>query len=831
MVSPVSITHIFNGDTAAADLVAASQLDTALGNLASTINSEIAERQRTVRDGSGLAPQVVRFPSLHPEITALLTAGGLIPLQSASVCGLTNQAALSGLLTIDGYTLIAADRILLTGQTNPLQNGLWVAAAGAWTRPADSVTGASLAIYSEVNILNGTSQSGSTWILKAAATVDSSAQVWVQFSGLGTVVPVGRGGTGATTAPGALTNLGVSAYIQTLVDDVDASAARTTLGIPTSILLESIATRTLVGRTAGGTGVASAVSPDDVGVIADGSSSVRDFSARFADRVNVKDFGTTGNGVADDRAAVNSAATTAGASGEIILPPGNYLISSNLTIACFVRFYPGAKFTIPNGVTVTFSKGIIAGIHQIFTLTGTGLAVLTPAYTPVGYPEWWGAVTGGTDCLAAINYALVALSKTELQGADYYVSGTVNHFTPNHWLCGRGSTYDSVYGTQATRIIRTDGTGHVLQVGPSAQPGGTPPAQWPLGIKTTGINVTRSVAPVVSSACDSIRVSYTLEAFFDDMRGDDSMNGWEFVATVSNRLFNCKAKRTSAGTGGTDSWRGFYINGIYGALFAGGNASLYIAYSHADDTRASVVNGIGFYADGSFTDCFLSWCETVTCTVGIQVTGNSAAGLTFSNTDFQIQNCINDAFKTYGIYISNLAVAGSVEVIGGYEGPAVGATAARFVSNSQASVHMVGGQLVMGVAVGCLGVYVDTSSGVRVNGTQILEAGTTAVALVTTTNCDIQPIIKNRSVTGGAGVQLSGTPLANYIKPTILGKASGTSLGIQVVGVADARNEYNCSGIDSSCIAGGSGNKLTRNGVQITATGLSGTNLVSGVMT
>lgn len=565
-------------------------------------------------------------------------------------------------------------------------------------------------------------------------------------------------------------------------------------------------------------------------VTSTGSSTPRPIATRFAEVVNVRDFGVLGDGVADDRAAIVAAATVAGATGEIFFPVGNYRIATSVTIGCAVRFAFGAKITVPTTVTVTISKGITSGLQQIFVLSGTGLVVLSNAFVGVGYPEWWGAVSGGPDCLAALNSALVALPVTQLQAADYFVSGTVLHATPNHTLLGMGSTYDSVYGTSATRVLVTNGSSHCIQVGPSTQPGGSPPAQWPLGIKIMGISFARSVAPVVASGCDAVRVSYTLHAYFEDVRGDESMNGWEFVATVSNRLLNCNAKRTTAGTGGTDSWKGFYVNGN-APLFAGGNASLYILYSHADDTRATVTNGTGFYLDGAFTDCFLSWCETVTCTVGIQVVGTSAAGLTFSNTDCQIQNCINDAFKVYGTYILNLAQAGSVEVLGGYEGPALGATAARFVSASQASVVMTGGQLIMGVAPGCLGVYVDTCSGVRVDGTQILEAGTTAVALVSATNCDIQPIIKNRSTSGGAGVQLSGTPLANYIKPTILGKASGVTIGVQIVGTADARNEYNCTGIDSSTVAGGSANKLTRNGVQITATGLSGTNLVSGVMT
>jgi N-methylhydantoinase B/oxoprolinase/acetone carboxylase alpha subunit len=98
-------------------------------------------------------------------------------------------------------------------------------------------------------------------------------------------------------------------------------------------------------------------------------------------------------------------------------------------------------------------------------------------------------------------------------------------------------------------------------------------------------------------------------------------------------------------------------------------------------------------------------------------------------------------------------------------------------------------------------------------------------------NCRIMPTVVNDSTTGGPAVQVINACTANYIAPIVKGKASGSTFGIQVIGTTDARNEYNCSGIDSGTINGGSGNKLVRNGVQIVATGLTGTNLASGVMT
>ena len=77
---------------------------------------------------------------------------------------------------------------------------------------------------------------------------------------------------------------------------------------------------------------------------------------------------------------------------------------------------------------------------------------------------------------------------------------------------------------------------------------------------------------------------------------------------------------------------------------------------------------------------------------------------------------------------------------------------------------------------------------------------------------------------------MNNTCTANNIAPIVYGNASYVALGVQLVSTANVRNEINCTGIDSTCLAASS-NKLQINGVSITATGLSGTNLVSGVMT
>lgn len=50
----------------------------------------------------------------------------------------TSNIALSGLQTISGYTTVEDDRVLVKGQTDPVDNGIWMASTGSWTRAKDA---------------------------------------------------------------------------------------------------------------------------------------------------------------------------------------------------------------------------------------------------------------------------------------------------------------------------------------------------------------------------------------------------------------------------------------------------------------------------------------------------------------------------------------------------------------------------------------------------------------------------------------------------------------------------------------------------------------------
>lgn len=77
----------------------------------------------------------------------------------------SNIASLSGLAqTIDGVAINTAGmRVLLAKQTTTAQNGIWIAAAGAWTRPADWYTGNVATGGTQIEVASGTTWGPSTW--------------------------------------------------------------------------------------------------------------------------------------------------------------------------------------------------------------------------------------------------------------------------------------------------------------------------------------------------------------------------------------------------------------------------------------------------------------------------------------------------------------------------------------------------------------------------------------------------------------------------------------------------------------------------------------------
>ena len=135
-------------------------------------------------------------------------AQGLGPKAACAVATTTN-ITLSGLQTIDGYTTLSGDRVLVKNQSSSQFNGIYIASASAWTRAVD------MDVWSEVPgaytvVLNG-GQADTGWVCTATqtGTINVTAMPWVQFSGANTYYA----GTGLTLSSNtfSISNTGVSA--------------------------------------------------------------------------------------------------------------------------------------------------------------------------------------------------------------------------------------------------------------------------------------------------------------------------------------------------------------------------------------------------------------------------------------------------------------------------------------------------------------------------------------------------------------------------------------------------------------------------------------------
>lgn len=95
----------------------------------------------------------------------------------------TANITLSGTQTIDGVAVIAGDRVLVKNQTTTSQNGVYVVAAGAWSRATDADTWNEL-ISQVVSVQQGTLNADLIFIctVDSGGTIGSTAVTWVSIN-------------------------------------------------------------------------------------------------------------------------------------------------------------------------------------------------------------------------------------------------------------------------------------------------------------------------------------------------------------------------------------------------------------------------------------------------------------------------------------------------------------------------------------------------------------------------------------------------------------------------------------------------------------------------
>ena len=180
------------------------------------------------------------------------------------VAATTANITLSGTQTIDGVSVLAGERVLVKDQTTTADNGIYVCAAGAWSRASDADSWDEL-VSAAVFVEEGSSNADKGWTctVDAGGTLGSTAVTWSLFTGSGGTYIAGNG---LTESPAGTFNVGgTTNRISVTADAVDIDAAY--VGQTSITTLGTIGTGTwqgtVIGTTYGGLGASAAAFADD----------------------------------------------------------------------------------------------------------------------------------------------------------------------------------------------------------------------------------------------------------------------------------------------------------------------------------------------------------------------------------------------------------------------------------------------------------------------------------------------------------------------------------------------------------------------------------------
>ena len=157
----------------------------------------------------------------------------------------TTNVTLSGTTAMDGVSIVAGDRVLVKDQTTGSENGIYVVAAGSWSRATDSNTTALVTTGMFTFVSEGTVNADSGWVLATndAIALDTTGLTFVQFSGAGSVVA----GDGLTKTGNILNVVGTAGQIVANPDSIGLAGGVVAASTYTSVSVDTY------GRVTAGT--------------------------------------------------------------------------------------------------------------------------------------------------------------------------------------------------------------------------------------------------------------------------------------------------------------------------------------------------------------------------------------------------------------------------------------------------------------------------------------------------------------------------------------------------------------------------------------------------
>ena len=263
---------------------------------------------------------------------------GLVDYKSSVRAVATSSITLSGLQTIDGVSVVAGNRVLVTAQAASGQdNGIYTASAGTWTRSTDADVSAEVNAGMYLSVEEGTGYRDTVWLLATndPITLGSTSLSFIQLPTLNDLVA----GAGLTKSGSTIDVVGTANRITANANDIDISTAYvgqasiTTLGTITT----GVWTGTDIAVADGGTGASTA----------SGAKTNLGIMTRFAQDV--------GNGAATSIAVTHSFGTK----------DVNVMVFDNST---FEQVFPDVVMTSTSVVTVSFGVAPATDAYRVVVI-------------------------------------------------------------------------------------------------------------------------------------------------------------------------------------------------------------------------------------------------------------------------------------------------------------------------------------------------------------------------------------------------------------------------------------------------------------------------------
>lgn len=566
-------------------------------------------------------------------------SGGIIP-QAAVTLASTGNLSLTGEQTIDG-TLTSTTRILVKNQSAPAENGVYITAAGGWSRASDANTAAELAVNQYYFVSNGTLNAGTGWFISTEPmTLGTDPVVFAQFSAASTY-----------TAGTGLTLIGTQFAISTPIDETLGGTGQA--GYATGDILYALNYTTLSRLSVGTAGQVLHVSSGNPAW-----TSALSIASLALSTPLPGTSGGTGNAFAQFSGPAVTLKT-------FVLPNYNadILTSASGIVSNHVVYGSGAPSAVKSDGDFTYNDVAKAlTVPNIYAaLTGT-VGATTPASGAFTTLSASGVIT------STVNAGNIFNSQSATTGSNYFrlqSTGGVYYF-------GIEDSTGSSFGATAYSLFRYAPTGGVIQ---DMVNGAVVTTASSTGLAVTGA---LSATGILSSSATGQFLTATAASAADKYATISNNNGGLEVGVVSTgqgfigtSTADDLRLQVNGGVIAVVSSAGLAVTGTSSATtgsFANvtASSSLTVGTGAGSSTRTLVLNGGSNTNTGSYVDFQQSSGSSSKIGVDGPITGNSVSDLAlWANTTKNINFYVNGSFTRVGQFnTSGLAVTGALSASG-----------------------------------------------------------------------------------------------------------------------------------------------------------------------